>query len=193
MSKKIIISLWILVIVLSGCNKQPENTIQENSWNNQIEQITEKKSNINNYENKQYRFKLSFPWNRTFKENIYWSTVIFFAPQTEEKATRENLGFLVYLVQSWTSLKNLYEENKKMINNIGENFQIENEEDKEIDNFPAKKITYSFNQEQNTIKQEQTLILKDNLAYIISYTATKETFKMYEKDIENIIKTIKIR
>lgn len=186
MTKKILGLLIIMSLTLVWCNK----AIPQEQWEEiaKPEKITSVK-----YENKQNRLKLDFPSNRTFKENVYWATVMFFVPEEENKSTRENLWITVKLISSWANLNSLYEENKIILQWISKNFLIEEEKDIKVDNYPAKQIQYSFSQEWYDIKQEQTLIIKGESMYMINYTATKDTFDNYKKEVDKIIKSIGIR
>lgn len=190
MTKKILILLIALNLTLAGCN----NSTNQETWQDKWEEIIQQQKITSvKYENKQYRLKLDFLSNRTFEENVYWSTVMFFVPKEANKITRENLWITIKLTNSGTNLETFYQDNKEMIQWIASDFLIEKENDLKIDNYPAKQIQYSFSQEWHNIKQEQTIIIKEELAYIINYTATKETFDHHKKDIDNIIKSLSIR
>lgn len=185
MIKKLLLVSIVATLFLTWCSQQPinENKIEENN-----EQIKETR-----YENKQYRLKLDFPTTRTFKENVYGSTVIFFAPEQEGKKTRENLSIKVQLISSWANLESLYEQNKETMKSLAEDLTIVKEKDLKIDNYPAKQIKYKFSQEGFAIQQELTMVLKWETLYIINYTATQKTFDDYKKDVDTMLKDISIR
>lgn len=185
MIKKLVLVSIVTTLFLTWCSKQPisDNKIEENN-----EQVKETR-----YENKQYRLKLNFPTNRTFKENVYGSTVIFFAPEQAEKTTRENLGIKIQLISSWANLEALYEQNKETMKSLAENLTIVEEKDIKIDNYPAKQVQYKFSQEGFNIQQELTMVLKWETLYIINYTATQKTFDDYKKDVDTMLKDISIR
>jgi len=190
MNKKLLIVLWLFTILLAGCwTNTTEPTDQTDLTWEKIE--VSKKTTTLKYENKIYRLKLDFPSTRSFKENVYWANVMFFAPKKWD--TTENLWITIKLIQSWTNLDSLYEENKTVLQWISEDFKIEEEKDIKIDNFPAKQIKYAFSQWDYDIKQEQILVIKEETLYMINYTATKKTFDTHKKDVDNIIKSISIR
>lgn len=180
--KKLLIVLGICGLIVAGCSKIPETT---ENWaaTQQNKELT--------YENKQYPLKLDFPWSRTFKENVYGATVMFFVPKQGE--TTENLAITIKLINSWSNLETLYQENKTMLQEITENLVIENEKEIKVDYYPAKQIVYTFSQEDYKIKQEQILVIKGETLYMINYTATQDTFDEYKKDVDKIIKSISIR
>lgn len=186
MTKILLIMLGVLTLLLTGCSKPANNEIGgEVSENSQKEKIL-------SYENKQYRLKLDFPSTWNFKENVYWATVMFFAPEKADKTT-ENLGITIKLIDSWANLETLYTDNKNMLKEISEDFTIENEKDIKIDNYPAKQVQYSFSQWEYKIKQEQTIVIKWEILYMIGYTATQDTFDDYKKEVDTIIDSISIR
>ncbi|AHB41448.1 hypothetical protein P148_SR1C00001G0657 [candidate division SR1 bacterium RAAC1_SR1_1] len=186
MKKNLLIMLFVLTLLLTGCSKPANNEIGGEE--------TEKsqKETILSYENKQYRLKLDFPSTRNFKENVYGATVMFFAPEKKDKTT-ENLGITVKLIDSGANLETLYTDNKNMLKEIAEDFTIENEKSIKIDNYPAKQIQYSFSQGEYKIKQEQIIVIKDEILYMIGYTATQDTFDDYKKEVNAIIESIRIR
>lgn len=186
MNKKLLIVVILLGLVLTWCSSQTDKENQEE--NIQIEKVK-----TLSYENKQYRLKLDFDSNRTFKENVYGATVMFFAPEKEWKTTKENLWITIKLINSWANLDSLYSENKEILQGISENFIIESEKDIKIDNYPAKQIQYNFSQGDYNIKQEQILVIKEETLYMINYTATQDTFDEYKKNVDKIIKSISIR
>jgi len=57
--------LVFTILLLTGCSKTPTESLEGKT--------IEKKQKITSlkYENKQYRLKMDFPSNRTFKENVY--------------------------------------------------------------------------------------------------------------------------
>lgn len=185
--RRILIMLVFTTLLLTGCSKTPTDNLEGKT--------IEKKQKITSlkYENKQYRLKMDFPSNRTFKENVYWSTVMFFTPEEENKTTKENLWITIKIINSWANLNSLYAENKEILQWISNDFIIESEKDIKIDNYPAKQIQYAFSQEWYKIRQEQTLVIKWEILYMINYTATQDTFDNYKKDIYKIIESISIR
>ena len=57
--------IMFTTILVTGCNKTPKE-ISEEITINKTQKIT-----LSKYENKQYRLKVDFSSNRTFKENVY--------------------------------------------------------------------------------------------------------------------------
>lgn len=184
MTKKLLIMLGFITLLLTGCSKPATDG---SNTTVKIEKVR-----TLNYENKQYRLKLDFPSTRTFKENVYWTTVMFFAPKKSEKTT-ENLWITIKLIQSWANLETLYNDNKTILKEIAPDFITESEKNIKIDNYPAKQIQYAFSQWENKIKQEQIIVIKEETLYMINYTATQDTFNSNKKDVDNIIKSISIR
>ncbi|MFY0546227.1 PsbP-related protein [Brevibacillus sp. H7] len=67
------------------------------------------------------------------------------------------------------------------------NYELVETKDLVISNIPAKQIIYTGDQGIYRIKFLQTYFIKDNVAYIISYTADQEKFDKYLKLAENVI------
>lgn len=179
MTKKLLIMVGVISLILAWCGKTIPETTTTNS-----------KPSTMTYENKQYPLKLNFPSNRTFKENVYGTTVMFFVPKKGE--TTENLWIIARHIESWLNLETLYSDNKNILKEISSGFVIEEEKDIKIDNYPAKQIQYAFSQENYKIRQELIVIIKDETLYMISYTATQDTFDDYKKEIDKIIDSLKL-
>ncbi len=183
MKKKLLLLSFFSLILIAGCTT---STTDESTG------ITTKITS-NKYENKQYRLKIDFPSNRTFQENIYWATVMFFSPEQENKSSRENLGITIKLIHSGVNLEDLYLENKEVLAALSDDLLIENEKDVEIDYYPAKEVVYSFSQQDINFKQKQVLLIKEWLVYMFSYTATADNYKQHLKDADKMIYNASVR
>lgn len=183
MKKSFLIALILSVGILAGCSSK-NTTATTGTWseNSNIPAISL-------YENKENNFSIKYPSERTFKENIYGSKVMFFSPQKDKNTTRENFWITIQQIASG-NLQSFYDKNKEM---IGTNSKIESEEDITINKQPAKKIIYSFAQGDYDIKEAQYLFINEKSAYIFTYIALKKTFNTYKDAVETMAKSFTLK
>lgn len=143
------------------------------------------------YQNKSYNFTIEIPWNWTFMENEFNFPVLVYTP--EDWWVRENLGISVQTPQIATDIETYYSESMKKIAEISEWFNEISSTDIEVNWLKGKSTIYETIQNDTNIKSQQTVFIdENNYVYILQYTATKDTFDKYSKEIDHIIKSFKI-
>lgn len=179
----------------SDTQEVKDNT--ENAEENAEETAEIEDNNKNNYkwyyeyENKLYNFSIEIPGNWTFMENEFNFAVLVYTP--EDWWVRENLGVSVQTPQIATDLETYYSESMKKIAEISEWFNEINSTDIEVNWLNGKSTVYETVQNDTNVKSQQTVFIdKNNYVYILQYTATKDTFNNYSKEIDYIIKSFKI-
>jgi hypothetical protein len=166
-----------------------EITSQENEANEENTNITEKWTY--EYESKLDKFSIQVPNDWSFEENKYGFSVIAYTPDDWE--VRENLWVLIQTPQINTNLEEYYQESIKKIDEISEWFKEIKTSDIEINWLKGKNTIYETIQNNTNIKSQQTVFIKDNIVYVLQYTATKETFDKYINDVNNIIKSFTLK
>lgn len=163
----------------SNGNSNINNEIKE------INAITTITKNIESveYENKNYKFKLNIPFDWSFKENNKWFDLILFTPEDDE--INENLWIKIQELQTDQSLDSYIWKTESELKNLYRDFSEKEIKNIEVNNW--KSIIYEFSDGWINIKAQQTVFIINDIAYVFTYTATKDT---YEKYIEAINKTI---
>lgn len=215
-------ALWILLIVISWCTKNVVNTIENENleiwkdisitdtttmnenWDDTTEATdneinTEEKQDTSNptkdwiyeYESKLYNFSIQVPNQWNFVENEYGFSVIFYTPN--DWGVRENLWISIQTPQINTNLEEYYQETMKKIEEISEWFNEIESTDIEVSWLKGKNTIYETIQNDTNIKSQQTVFIDNNIVYILQYTATKETFDKYIKEVNNIIKSFTLK
>lgn len=215
-------ALWILLIVISWCTKNVVNTTENENleiwkdisitdtttmnenWDDTTEATdneinTEEKQDTSNptkdwiyeYESKLYNFSIQVPNQWNFVENEYGFSVIFYTPN--DWGVRENLWISIQTPQINTNLEEYYQETMKKIEEISEWFNEIESTDIEVSWLKGKNTIYETIQNDTNIKSQQTVFIDNNIVYILQYTATKETFDKYIKEVNNIIKSFTLK
>lgn len=169
-----------------------EKTPQENEEN----EVEEENTNVTEkwtyeYESKLDKFSIQVPNDWSFEENKYGFSVIVYTP--DDWDVRENLWVLIQTPQINTNLEEYYQESIKKIDEISEWFKEIKTSDIEINWLKGKNTIYETIQNNTNIKSQQTVFIKDNIVYVLQYTATKETFDKYINDVNNIIKSFTLK
>lgn len=191
--KKILIStlLALVLLSLSGCFQRKETT----EVITPTEEVNVEKVNVEEtinetykYQNKEESFSLQVPAEWTFKENVFGSLVMFFAPQEENDTTKENLGIVMNKLEGDVQLESYYQLTRGNLENVIPNFELVNETKGE------KTITFVYKgkQGETTLQRQQTLRLEGTTVYIFTYTALEDTFNDLLNDINNIINSFSL-
>jgi hypothetical protein len=137
-----------------------------------------------------YNFTISIPNQWNFVENEHGFSVIVYTP--EDWDLRENLWITIQTPQIDTDLEEYYKDSMQKIDGISEWFKEIKTTDIEINGIKGKSTIYETVENDTNIQSQQTVLIKNNIVYILQYTATKETFDKYINEINNIIKSFTI-
>ena len=137
-------------------------------------------------------------WNTTTDEIIHdWEDLTIIDTTTsEEKIWNESIeetNSEITSQENNTNLEEYYQESIKKIDEISEWFKEIKTSDIEINWLKGKNTIYETIQNNTNIKSQQTVFIKDNIVYVLQYTATKETFDKYINDVNNIIKSFTLK
>ena len=212
--------LWICLISMTWCWKNTWTTTQneitstlgdnaivestnwgKETWNESNETTNteintkEYSTQINNewrfkYESKLYNFTIDIPNQWNFVENEHGFSVIIYTP--EDWDLHENLWITIQTPQIDTDLEEYYKDSMQKIDGISEWFKEIKTTNIEINGIKGKNTIYETVENDTNIQSQQTVLIKNNIVYILQYTATKETFDKYINEINNIIKSFTI-
>jgi len=182
--KKII---WSVLLVSSffflWCNKPvstPESTTTV--WENQ-EQTT------HTYTSKKDKFSVVFPSSWTFEENVYGASVMFFTPLEKNDTLKENLGIIKKPVSTNYTLDEHYAINKKELEGLVPEFVEISKTNTTLWWYDAIQLIYEWKQSNIQLKRMQTYTIYNDTLYIITYTATKNTFDSFIKEVTTLIES----
>ncbi|MFA7298767.1 MAG: PsbP-related protein [Candidatus Absconditabacterales bacterium] len=192
---KKILSLLLVggFIFLFGCAKNgttDPTTIETTTTDTVInEQVTDERQT---YESKKDAFSIQFPGTRTFQENVYGSSVMFSSPTNEEDKIRENVGIMKKPMSKEYTLEEYYALTKSELEAQADYAEVENTTIT-INGVEAKKIIFKSSMNNTKLQFEQVFLIKNKIAYIITYTATEDTFDQYIKKVNEMIITLEIK
>lgn len=197
--KKIIISLFafMAVVSLAGCNTNTTNT---NCGTNNACTLTETGTvrattgEVNDgftlYTNADHGFSIQYPNTWEYQENAFGSHVMFFSPQPKGDAFRENVGVITEVLSGDIDVDTYYAAAKEHLASFISDFNETMNKNFKLGEFNAKKVQYIGTQWTYTLKWQQVFFIKDHVAYVITYTAMKDTFDDYLADVDAMIHTI---
>lgn len=145
------------------------------------------------YENKEYWFSIQFPGNRIFEEKKFGADVMFFTPLGEWDQLQENVGVMKKALDKDYTLTEYYELTKpELIKLIPEFTEISNEPIK-INDIDAQKLIYKGKQGDTKLQREQIYLIKNKNVYVLTYTATEDTFNEFAQKVDEMAATLEIK
>ncbi len=193
MKKVLSLTLTAGLVFLFGCAKSwptviittPTTTGQNVTGQNVPERQT--------YESKTDWFSVQFPGTRTFQENVYGSTVMFFTPLTEGDTLKENVGIMKKVLDKDYTLDEYYALTKpELVKLIPDFTEISNETIK-VNDIDAQKLIYKWTQGTTKLQWEQIYLIKNKAVYIVTYTATEATFSQFAQKVDEMAATLEIK
>ena len=184
---------WLLF--LFGCAKISPTTVSVNTWDILTEQPAIEQSTIERqtYENTTDGFAVQYPGDRTFEENVYGSSVMFFTPTLSGDTLKENVGIMKKALDKNYTLDEYYAITKPELIKLIPGFTEISNETIKINDLDAQKLIYVWTQGATKLKWEQVYLIKNKAVYIVSYTATTATFADYAQKIDEMVATLEIK
>jgi len=192
-----LIALWFIT-TLAGCNKTgvlnsdtPETTpttVETATETANTESEATALDGYSSYSNADYAFTLQYPSDWEYQENTFGSHIMIFSPSASDDTFRENIGVITEELPADLELDvdSYYNEAKSQLTSVIENFKEVSNENIKVAGYDAKKVQYLGTQGEDTYKWQQVFFIKDNMTYVITYTATEDTFEDF-LDVANSI------
>lgn len=180
---------WL--IFLFGCAKSsPATTIITSTWGLTTEQNAVERQT---YESKTDGFSIQFPGTRTFQENVFGSSAMFFSPLIEWDTLKENIGVMKKALDKEYTLDEYYTFTKPELIKLIPGFTEISNETIKVNNIDAQKLIYKWTQWATKLQWEQVYLIKNKAVYIITYTATEATFDEFIQKLDEMIATLEIK
>lgn len=196
--------ILLVMIFLFWCDKKiisNEKIETENISNGIIISKTETKNNQKKtqkekkedtiYTNKKEWFSIKIPSWRDIQENKYIWRVLLSAPLKKGDKIHENLIINTDSQSGQNTIEEYYNQQKKWIENHIKNYKEILKEDFKIAKLDWIKIIYQWTLWNYNLQRQQIIFLKNWKFFLITYTATQETFQEYIWQIDDIIKSLK--
>ena len=149
---------------------------------------------LSSYENADYGFEVEYPevWSRQNRDDFFATGVTFLSPlEDDSDEFKEQVSILVEDLPSDVSLEQYTEESiaeiKKLSDpNVGDAQTVDLGENE------GRQIIYIGEVNNNTVQRMQTWSIKDNRAYILTYTARPNSYNTYLPTVEKMIESFNI-
>ncbi|MCK4310224.1 MAG: hypothetical protein KAV80_02095 [Methanomicrobia archaeon] len=145
------------------------------------------------YENSTYGIKIMYPKEWEMMESYMGTVVIFLSPkESDSDVFQENLNVGVQdLSAQPMTLDEFTDLNIEQIKTL---FTIEvvDSSPTTLANTPADKVIYNLKQGQYDLKLMQIYTIKDDIAYVITYTAEEDKYLDFLDTIQIMINTFEI-
>ena len=188
--RKFLIILFSLLLVI-GCT--PEEYPVKKSPELQIQSQFKLPEDFLVYNN--YGVKIGYPTKWTKTDNPYEKVIVVFLSPLENSADKfsENVNIVVEDVSFYYSNLDEYEDYTiKNMPKFVKDFKLLSSSRVTIDSLPASEMVFSSNQQGIDLKQLQITIIKDNKAYILTYSAELDSYSQYIEEANNMINSLEI-
>ncbi|MBD2355633.1 serine/threonine protein kinase [Tolypothrix sp. FACHB-123] len=152
------------------------------------------KADLSIYANSQYRIKIQYPqnWERQEIDNQITAEIVTFL--SNKQSEKDN--FIEKVTISVENFSGTLEESSKLFrNDIKSNLsasQIIEESSTTLLNKPAMKLVYTGKDGNKVLKNLQIWTLKNEQAYIITYTAKIDDYDKFKPIVDRMIKSFEI-
>lgn len=140
------------------------------------------------YSDKGFSIRLPETWEQ--KEGFMGTTVMTLSPkETATDAFRENANVAVEAVPRGTTLPDYFSLSLGNMRKMMTDFKKHEEDEATLDGQPAKRVVYSFRVGEMNLKTLVYFTVRGKRAYVITATASPETFDDYRPQFEKITQT----
>lgn len=158
------------------------------------QRATEPEIELSLYKNSSYSFALDYPttWSSQNRDDFFASGVVFFSPLEEDSDHfKERVSILVENLASDSSLAQYTEQSLVEIKrlsdpNVGEAQAIN------LGKEAGRQIIYRGEESGSPVQRMQAWTVRDNQAYVITYTAEPESYERYLPSVEKMIESFAI-
>ncbi len=189
MKKTFSLVLAVSLLFLFGCTKNGTTPTEITTLPADQQDVPERQT----YENKEYNFTIQVPGARTFQENVFNAVVMFKTPVTEGDTITENVGIAISTLDKEYTIDDYYAITKPQLEERIAWFTEISNENLDINGIQGKKLVYKGKQGSYDIQWKETYIIKEKTLYVITYTATVDTYEQYAEKVDEIITTLEIK
>lgn len=152
-------------------------------------------SDFISYENSTYKIKIKYP-NHWDKQEDYMGTVVNFLAPREDKADKfmENVNLVVQDLSSQPmTLKQYTDLTLEQLKQLITNSEVISSKDTAVGGVPGYKIICKGTQGQYNLKWLTVYTIKNNKAYVLTFTAEETQYSSYSNVAEKIINSFEFK
>ncbi|BAZ46504.1 TPR repeat-containing serine/threonine protein kinase [Chondrocystis sp. NIES-4102] len=145
--------------------------------------------NLSLYENSDQGFKINYPeaWEQENRDDFFATGVVFFSPLENNQDTfKEQVSVSVEVLPRNMSLAEYTNESIALIKKLSDK-DVSATQATTLGKYKAQQVVYRGEENGNPVKRMQTWSIKNNQAYVITYTAQPESYDNYLPTVEEII------
>ncbi len=137
---------------------------------------------LNTYVNEQHGFKIGYPSDWDFQENINGAAVIFYSPlENQLDFFQDNINIVIQDISAspmgLEDYSNMAVEQMKMV--FGENMKVQELSNTTIDGMPAKKFVFTGKGPQAELKYMSVWTIEGSTVYQLTYLAIASQYPNY--------------
>lgn len=145
------------------------------------------------YYNSEYGIKIKYPPNWTKMEQVFGAIVVFMSPKENAFDNfQENLNIVAESLSTPITLEEYTDVAISQLKQIITDINIVETESTTLAGNPAHKIVYTGRQGQYILKWMQIWTIKNNKAYVITYTAEENTYSNFLGIVQEMINSFEI-
>jgi eukaryotic-like serine/threonine-protein kinase len=146
------------------------------------------------YENPSNGFKVSYPelWSTENRDDFFATGVIFLSPlENDEDTFQEQVSILVEVLPQDMSIGTYTKESIAEIKKLSDP-NVSPAQTINLGRQEAKQVVYSGEENGTPVRRMQTWLIKNNQAYVITYTAQPNSYESYLPTAEQMIESFEI-
>ncbi|MGL6340716.1 MAG: protein kinase domain-containing protein [Waterburya sp.] len=161
------------------------------SWLFIKNQTTEPEIKLSLYQDPSQGFEVGYPelWSKENRDDFFATGVIFFSPLENAQDTfKEQVSILVEVLPQDMSLAKYTEESIAEIKKLSDP-NVSTAQTVNLGKQEARQVIYSGEENGNPVRRMQTWSIKNNQAYVITYTAQPDSYESYLPIVEKMIES----
>ena len=143
------------------------------------------------YENDSHGFRVNYPevWSQQNRDDFFAMGVVFFSPlENDSDKFKERVSVLVENLSSDMSLAQYTDESISEIKRLSDP-KVGEAQAINLGNHEARQVVYLGEENGNPVQRMQTWSVKNNQAYVITYTAQPDSYDNYLPAVEKMIES----
>ena len=149
---------------------------------------------LKNYTNATVGIKMKYPqnWKEQNIQNITTGEIVTFISPQSNNINKSQDKLTISVIDYPGTLYEFKNTSIQDINNHLTQPKIENQNDTTLANKPASQLIYTGKDENRSLKNLQVFTLKNDKAYVITYTADINSYEQFVKIAETMIQSVEI-
>ena len=163
-------------------------------WLLMKQKLTEPEIKLSPYQNSNQNFNIDYPdtWSSQNRDDFFATGVVFVSPlEDDSDQFKERVSVLIEDLAKDTSLAQYTEESLAEIKRLSDP-NIKEAQTINLGADEGRQIVYTSQENELPVQRMQTWSVKNNQAYVITYTAKPETYDKYLLTVEKMIESFQM-